>query len=242
MNFSRIPLVFLGLSCGLAAQQPVPQHAPDGGVRERLESLTIPAEANAPFSATVTTEWTKILVDGSKQTNWNHRLIARDSSGRVFQERRYFLPNGDKVPTPLIETDYADPNRHELLVCRMPMKVCYEYPYNEPTPLKTAPIAIEHAHPDNVKREDLGRRSIDGVDTEGSREITMLPAGLNGLEHEEPIVKEFWYSPRLGINIVTKRFDPRNGAQNFTIGSINQSEPDPKLFVAPEGFRIVKMQ
>jgi hypothetical protein len=210
-----------------------------------LESLNIPAEANAPFSATVTTEWTKILVDGSKQTNWNHRLIARDSSGRVFQERRNFMPDGAKATTPLAETDYADPNRHELFVCRPLQRVCYEYPYNErpynqPQPLKTAPIAIEHPHSDLAKWEDLGRRTISGVDTEGSREIITLPAGVNGLERSEPVVKEFWYSPRLGVNVITKRFDPRSGVQNFTVGDINQSEPDPKLFVVPEGFRIVK--
>jgi hypothetical protein len=54
-------------------------------------------------------------------------------------------------------------------------------------------------------------------------------------------VKEFWYSPRLGINVVTKRFDPRFGVQNFTVSGINQGEPDPRLFEPPAEFRVVKM-
>jgi hypothetical protein len=54
-------------------------------------------------------------------------------------------------------------------------------------------------------------------------------------------VKEFWYSPRLGINVITKRFDPRHGVQNFVVSNINQSEPDAKLFQPPADYRLVKM-
>lgn len=56
---------------GLAAQQAT-MHAPDGGTRQRIESLVIPATPNAPFSAVVATEWTTILPDGSTQTIRNH--------------------------------------------------------------------------------------------------------------------------------------------------------------------------
>ncbi|MDE1178607.1 MAG: hypothetical protein PW789_18690 [Edaphobacter sp.] len=243
MPFLRISMITLVFSCGLAAQQPqAVTHAPDGGVRRMLESLTVPATPNAPFSATVTTEWTTILVDGSKQTSWNHRLIARDSSGRVFQERRYFMPDGDKVTTPLNEVDYVDPNRHEIEVCRPQPKVCYERSYREPPATKPMASGALPGGRGSVKEESLGHRSIDGVDAEGSREITTLNAGVDGLEREEPVVKEFWYSERLGLNVVTKRFDPRSGAQNIILSGISQSEPDPKLFVVPEGYRIVKME
>lgn len=54
-------------------------------------------------------------------------------------------------------------------------------------------------------------------------------------------MKEFWYSPRLQINIITKRFDPRFGTQNFVVSNIKLSEPDPQLFMPPEDYRIVKM-
>jgi hypothetical protein len=226
--------------CSVAIAQQAPAHAPDGGTRERLESLTILPETNAPFSATVTTEWTKILVDGSKQTNWNHRTIARDSSGRVFQERRFFMPDGDKVATQLSELDYVDPNRRELYVCRVQMKVCYESAYNPPPTVKSAagPMPSESGV---VKTESLGRKTVEDIDTQGSREIITIKAGAMGNDKEEPIVKEFWYSPRLGINVITKRFDPRFGIQNFTVSDINQNEPDPKLFVVPDGYRVVKM-
>jgi len=57
-----------------------------------------------------------------------------------------------------------------------------------------------------------------------------------------PVVKEFWYSPRLGINVITKRFDPRASAvQNFVVGNINQAEPNARMFEPPQGYRIVPM-
>jgi hypothetical protein len=246
MRVSWVPGILIGFMCGasLAQQQAAPPHARDGGTRERIESLTIPPLANAPFSATVTTELTKILVDGSKQTNWNHRLIARDSSGRVFQERRFFMPNGDKVPTPVMELDYADPNRHELYVCRPQMKVCYESGYNPPPSAVSASVPAQRgtsSGEDAPKIEDLGQKMIEGVETVGSREVITMRQGVAGNEREEPTVKEFWYSPQLGINVITKRFDPRFGAQNFTVSGIARSEPDPKLFAVPDGYRVVKM-
>ncbi|HMF53901.1 MAG TPA: hypothetical protein VK593_06100 [Edaphobacter sp.] len=224
------------------AQTPAPMHAPDGGVRERLQSLTIPPQANAPFSATVTTEWTKLLPDGSKQSNWNRRTIARDSSGRIFQERRFFTPDGNKVPTPLSELDYADPHRHEVYACKPQERTCYVYPYSMPESMSLLPAGQLPNGRGTVAREELGQQTIDGVEATGSREITTLNAKANGMEKSEPIVKEFWYSSRLGINVVTKRFDPRTGVQNFVVSGIHQAEPDPKLFDPPAGYRIVKME
>lgn len=230
-----------GLVCCAAGAQEQPMHAPDGGTRERLESLTILPATNAPFSATVTTEWTTILVDGSKQTIWNRRTIARDSSGRILQERRFFAPDGDKVATPLSEVDYLDPSRHERYVCRPQEKVCYVSGYNEPPSVSLVPTGPMPSGKGSIERDDLGRQTIDGVDVIGSREITTINAGAVGNEKTEAIVKEFWYSPRLGINVITKRFDPRHGVQNFVVSNIRLSEPNPKMFEPPQDYRLVKM-
>jgi hypothetical protein len=233
-------LVFGLVCCAVGAQEQA-THAPDGGTREFIQSLTILPATNAPFTAMVTTELTKILVDGSKQTNWNHRTIARDSSGRIFQERRMFTPDGDKVATFLSEVDYLDPNRHEKYVCRPQQRVCYVSEYNESASVNLMPAGPIPNGRGSIKREDLGRKTIEGVDVIGSREVTTINAGVTGNENVEPIVKEFWYSPRLGINVITKRFDPRFGAQNFVVSNINQSEPNPKMFQPPADYRVVKM-
>ena len=91
------------LCLSMRAQTPAEAvaHAPDGGTFTRIQSIAVLPLTNASFSATVTTEWTRILADGSTATLKNHRTIARDSTGRVFEERRSFSPTGDVQPTRL---------------------------------------------------------------------------------------------------------------------------------------------
>jgi hypothetical protein len=235
--------VILGLGvCGSVMAQDAAMHAPDGGTRQRLQSIDIPPATNAPFSAVVTTEWTRILPDGSTGTIKNHRTVARDSLGRVFQERRYFTPDGDKQTTAISELDYQDPSRHEMCICRPDTKVCTVYKFDSPATVslpKAGPLANGTG---TVTLESLGRKTIDNVDVVGSREVTTLNAGVMGNEKPEPVVKEFWYSPQLKINVITKRFDPRASAmQNFVVGSISLAEPDAKLFEPPAGYRMVRM-
>ncbi len=228
---------------------PATAHAPDGGVRETLQSINVPSLANAPFSANVETEWTKILPDGTTATQKNHRTIARDSSGRIFQERRYFSPTGDKQPTPLSQLEYMDPNRHEYYRCVPQQKTCYLTQWQAralsampagATGLQVCGCATAHRPGMTVKEEALGQKNLEDVDVTGSREITTIAAGQIGNEKAEPIVKEFWYSPRLGINLITKRFDPRSGMQNFAVDHVSLNEPDPKLFEPPIDYQVVR--
>ena len=72
------------------------QRPPDGGTREVLISILIPSLPNAPFTAIVNTEWIRQLPDGSSITLKNHRAIARDAAGRIFQERRALVPDDGK--------------------------------------------------------------------------------------------------------------------------------------------------
>ena len=52
-------------------------------------------------------------------------------------------------------------------------------------------------------------------------------------------MKEFWYSPQLGINVIEKRRDPTDGSQNFVVSEISLGEPDSRLFELPANFQIV---
>jgi hypothetical protein len=211
---AAIAFGFFALGGSLAAQD-MTAHAPDGGTQQRVESLVILPMPSAPFTAVVTTEWTRIMPDGSTGTVKNHRMVARDSLGRVFQERRYFSPDGDKEMTRVSELDYQDPTLHQMIVCRPDARVCTMYRYDMPTTVtlpKVGPLP------------------------------NGMGAGFMGNEMPEPVVKEFWYSPRLGINVITKRFDPRASAvQNFVVGNINQAEPNARMFEPPQGYRIVPM-
>jgi hypothetical protein len=241
MNSSLSAAVLVGsfAMAGMLVAQNVPPHAPDGGTIERIQSVEIPPMSNAPFSAVVVTEWTRIMPDGSSALMKNHRTVARDSVGRVFQERRYFSPDGDKQVTRLSELDYEDPTLHQLTRCFVDTRVCWSYRMNRPAAV-SQPQAPAKSAAGGMQWEDLGRKTIDNVEVLGSREVMTIGVGAIGNEKEQPVVKEFWYSPRLGINVTTRRFDPRASAvQNFEVSNINQGEPDSQLFRPPAGYRIM---
>ena len=229
------------LGAGLRAQDGT-QHGVDGGTRQTLQSVDILPLEGAPFLATVVTEWTRLLPDGSTGTVKNHRTVARDSAGRVFQERRYFSPAGDQQVTALSELDYEDPTRQEMSVCRPANRVCQVYALHRPAQV-SPPVARQLPNGrGTVTEEALGTKTIENLDVVGSREVTTLNAGVLGDQKAEPTVKEFWYSPRLQVNVVTKRFDPHASAiQDIALRAINLSEPDPKLFVPPAEYRVIRM-
>jgi hypothetical protein len=91
----------------------------------------------------------------------------------------------------------------------------------------------------SLVREDLGTQTVNGIEMIGTREIMTVAEALVGTDRPLQITKEFWYSPRLGLNLSTKRMDPRNGVELFTVTDIVQSEPDPSLFALPKNARIV---
>jgi hypothetical protein len=247
------PLAIGLLAIGLAVRAQTPaqsvEHARDGGTVTTLQSIDVVPLVNAPFSAEVNTEWTTILADGSSATVWNRRTVARDSTGRTFQERRFFSANGNTEQPGLRSLEYADPNRHEFYNCIVAEKTCYLTKYLRPAlQLMAAGIGglelCGCASPQNagvtITHEALGQKTVEDVEANGSREVTTLAAGKFGNEKAQPVVKEFWYSPRLGLNLITKRFDPRSGVQNFVVAKLSLNEPDPNLFQPPAEYQVVR--
>ena len=89
----RLAAVLLALIPVAFSEAHPTQRPPDGGTREVLVSILIPSLPNAPFSAIVSTESIRQLADGTTITLKNRRAIARDSAGRIFQERRLLVPD-----------------------------------------------------------------------------------------------------------------------------------------------------
>jgi hypothetical protein len=223
------------LSVFTQSQQPV--HAPDGGTRQMLTSIAVPPLANAPFSATVNTEWTRYLENGATLILKNRRLIARDGQGRVFQERRFLAADGNPQQSRLTSVEIADPSMHTIASCDPDQQVC-ELRFYGVTAVPALPPA--GATPNgNLTRETLGTQTDSGFETVGTRETLTMNGAAVGADRPLSIVKEFWYAPRLGVNLSTKRTDPRSGVEVFAVTDVNPSEPDPQLFALPTGAKII---
>jgi len=90
--------------------------------------------------------------------------------------------------------------------------------------------------------EDLGTQNVGGVNTIGRRRTTVIDEGVIGNDRPVSATQEYWYSEELGVNLISKRQDPRFGMQNFEVSDIQQGDPDPKLFEVPAGSKIIDLR
>ena len=89
-----------------------------------------------------------------------------------------------------------------------------------------------------TRMEQLGSQIIEGVEAEGTRRYTTIPAGAIGNEKPIEIVYERWYSNDLQMTVYSKHVDPRFGEHTYRLTNIIRSEPDPALFSVPQGYKI----
>jgi hypothetical protein len=247
----RLWVLFLSISliASIAFAQPDPNEQGlgfrfhDGGAGGMMQSIFIPPRANAPFSLTLDTEWSKPLGTGGSITVTNVRRIARDSSGRIFQERRFLVPKGSGQEPQLRIFQISDPAQHIWYSCDPRTKICEVYSYRLTTTQNYAPALARSAplpHGDGVRNsEDLGVGNTAGMETHGYREATTYNPGVVGNDREMIATREFWYAPQLAIDLLSIVDEPMSGKQVFTARDVSTSEPDPALFAVPADYKVV---
>jgi len=88
------------------------------------------------------------------------------------------------------------------------------------------------------KTESLGKQTIEGVEAEGTRNTTTIPAGEIGNERPLEIVFERWYSPELQTVVMTRHTDPRFGETIYRLTNISRDEPARSLFEVPANYSL----
>jgi hypothetical protein len=90
----------------------------------------------------------------------------------------------------------------------------------------------------NLRTENLGKQTIDGIEAEGTRTVETIPAGEVGNEKQIEIVNERWYSNDLQLVLLTRHVDPRFGENLYRVINVNRAEPDASLFVVPADYKV----
>jgi hypothetical protein len=213
-----------------------------GQMRSRITSIYVPERAGAPFVLTLKTEWERRFNDDKPSVTWNEREIARDRVGRVFEERRSFVPAGCEEKPEVRQTEIRDSEARKEYFCFVSSRSCSVFGHFAPEmPRETTGWAGSSPESgsrnardttEKTTKQQLGHKTIMGIEVEGFLEKTRLPDG--GTDSYE-----YWYSSLLGLNMLTKRSSPRVGTVTFTVSKIDLVEPDPALFSIPEGFNLV---
>jgi len=90
------------------------------------------------------------------------------------------------------------------------------------------------------RSESLGTQLMEGVEAEGTRSISTIPAGAIGNDFAIEIVSERWYSPALQAVVLSLHKDPRMGETTYRLSNIQRTEPSPSLFEVPEGYTVIE--
>jgi len=216
----------------------------------------------APYTATATTESTQVLADGNKIVNKTSSFVARDSQGRTRRETDLHRIGTMQVDSP--KTVFInDPTAHTQYIFTRGGAEATKVIRTEGT-WKEGPqiidlrgtrerhskgkviVSVQGAREsqqnkegaEQVKHEDLGTQTIEGVSAQGKRETVTIPAGQIGNERPIEIVTETWFSPELHTMVLRKHSDPRMGEITYRLTDIKRNEPDASLFQPPAGTKV----
>ena len=175
----------------------------------------------APYTATATTENTQVLADGNRIVNKTSSFVARDSQGRTRRETdlhrigtmQVDSPKTVFINDPTAHTQYIfTPGGEATKVIRsegnwkespqiLDLRSTGERRINKQVIVKVGGPHDPQQRKENneqIKNEDLGTQTIEGVSAQGKRETVTIPAGEIGNEKPIEIVTETWFSPEIG--------------------------------------------
>jgi hypothetical protein len=207
-----------------------------------------PQANNVPYTLTRTSTIVQTLANRTTITRTFVVKTARDSEGRTYSETQQILHvRADGQPVDWVHYFVSDPvartninwdNRTKIVnVTHMPNPETGTQPAQVPD-LDAArqPQAVRPTQ--QVTREDLGFRTIAGIETKGVRTTGIIPAGEQGNDQPLTIVTESWMSTQYHIPLLTITSDPRVGERTDEVTEFKPGEPDPALFQIPKGYTV----
>jgi hypothetical protein len=215
-----------------------------------------------PYAADTSTETVQALADGNRIVNRSVSKFYRDSQGRTRREQTfgnvdpsnssphemkvfiddpvsstsYVVDPGEKTVRPmsrskkLIDEHEAGSNSHHLMV-----KILDEHEAGNGMPHPILPKLDEKR---DIVKEDLGKRTIEGVECTGTQQTITIPVGEVGNERPISIVTETWYAPAIAAVVQSSTSDPRFGTTTYQLRNVLLSEQQRQLFEPPSDYRV----
>jgi hypothetical protein len=265
---SRIfALVFMASSCVLAQQAPTSGNIQIAGLpdqaaqeaehaaqtelhakKEIAEKLEILASHNKvvvgkPYSANSTTDIVQTLPDGNRIVQHSSSVIYRDSQGRTRREQTF--PNLQSRPgeTKIFIDDpvssaafMLEPDQKSARRISSSREVMLKLERSSDTMANVKLPKLDEQH--DIVQEDLGTKSIQGVQCVGKRQTITIPAGQVGNERPIAIVTETWFSPDIEAIIQSSTTDPRFGQTTYSLHDVQLKDQPLALFTLPNSYRV----
>jgi hypothetical protein len=220
----------------LFASAPLPAQVTGSGTGE-VAHIGAVLTNNLPYTLTRTSTIVQTLANGAIITRTFSVKSARDAEGRVYSEEHLASPSGVVnyiVFDPVARTNVTWNNRTKIAVVTH---------WAAPESRHAAGVDADRQPqngrvPKGVTREDLGLRTIAGLEARGTRTTVIVPTGEVGNNRPFTVVSEKWISTRYEIPLLTVIDDPRSGKRTDEVTEFQPGEPDPALFKIPEGYTV----
>jgi hypothetical protein len=200
----------------------------------------------APLTAVVTVTRDTTLADGNKIHNESQAKVYRDSQGRVRREVGVDLVtpatgnvkrNVVMIMDPVAGKRYMlNPDNKTARV--MPMHGPRQHGTDGSADASTMGGGRGAAQAGALKKEDLGTKTVNGLQAEGVRVTRTIAAGSIGNDKPIDVVTERWYSPDLQIAIMTIHSDPMMGTVTTKLTNVTRGDPDSSLFQVPADYTV----
>jgi TonB family protein len=205
-----------------------------------------PTVKGAPYSAEAVNETVQTLADGNRIVQRTSAMQYRDSDGRERREETSAM-GAIFITDPVAGVQYTLHPQSQTAE-KVPLSVSSNaalpggnFFVNNIVNVggggrggSPQAITIALARSGGAQKTDqLGSMFIEGVQAQGTRTTSTIPAGDIGNDRPIDIVDERWYSPDLQMTVMTKHSDPRTGETSFRLSNINRSSPPPTLFEVP---------
>jgi hypothetical protein len=215
---------------------PGPMGGPMGDIGE------VKPVKGAPLSAEIVVTRETTLADGNHIRNESQSKVYRDSEGRVRREMNVDLatPATGKIKHNFIIIN--DPVAGARYMLNPDNKTARQMPMhggpNGPGKNHAEHHGAGPQDPEGVTKEQLGTKSINGIQAEGVRVTRTIPAGEMGNEKPISVVTERWYSPDLQMAVMTVHTDPMMGTVTAKLVNVTPGAPDASLFQVPSDYTV----
>jgi hypothetical protein len=238
-------LAFISCVPNLGAQESATQNPPPyRGVQTHVDGVFVTPVPNVPLTAVAELESTQVLDDGSSVGKKTFNNIARDSQGRIYNERRSMVPATSNATPELISFHIFDPTTRLNTFLNPDTHLAHQTVFQERALAQAmtasqgqgSVVAVNRA---GYQEQDLGTESMENVVVHGTRKTRTVSAASSGTGKPVIVADEYWYSDELRLNMLVKHDDPRTGLQTVTITKVDRSEPPAATFEIPADYKIV---
>lgn len=237
------------LPLAAAAQQMVSMQTSgdNATITIRVRESNFTTFSGAPYSAKRVWVATEVRADGTRVPQNRSAQFYRDSAGRNRTEAQVAYRDSPYMTTimdPICGCEYVlDPGN------KIAHRLTGVHVATRPVPTDSAARDSEELQPATlpasaivVHTEDLGTRTMQGLDTRGTKTTIIWPPGTRqNNDHTIVTATESWVASALGYVSVSERtVTPDYPDSTYTLENVVVGEPKAELFMPPPDYRIVE--